>query len=95
MLADRFGYKPILSLSAEQFIGEIHKRGNRRGHILAYASILSAAPSYACFSLELSFSGKKKAEKEQLKHLSIYLDRDSKIGLSRHKHFFALKIKAW
>jgi len=45
--------------------------------------------------LELSFSGKKKAEKEQLKHLSIYLDRDSKIGLSRHKHFFALKIKAW
>ena len=54
-----------------------------------------AIPLYACFSLELSFSGKKKAEKEQLKHLSIYLDRDSKIGLSRHKHFFALKIKAW
>ena len=24
MLADRFGYKQILSLSAEQFIGEIH-----------------------------------------------------------------------
>jgi len=47
--------------------------------MLAYASILSAAPSYACFSLELSFSGKKKAEKEQLKHLSIYLDRDSVI----------------
>ena len=40
--------------------------------MLAYASILSAAPSYACFSLELSFSGKKKAEKEQLKYLSIY-----------------------
>ena len=31
-----------------------------------------AIPSYACFSLELSFSGKKKAEKEQLKYLSIY-----------------------
>ena len=30
--------------------GEIHKRGNRRGHMLAYASILSAAPSYARFS---------------------------------------------
>ncbi len=49
-----------------------------RGHILAYASILSAVPSYACFSLELSFSGKKKAEKnEQLKYISIYLDRGS------------------
>ena len=31
-----------------------------------------AIPLYACFSLELSFSGKKKAEKEQLKYLSIY-----------------------
>ncbi|PWM72956.1 MAG: hypothetical protein DBX45_07360 [Oscillospiraceae bacterium] len=30
--------------------GEIHKRGNRRGYMLAYASILSAAPSYARFS---------------------------------------------
>ena len=38
-----------------------------------------AIPLYACFSLELSFSGKKKAEKEQLKYLSIYLDRDSEI----------------
>jgi len=30
--------------------------------------------------LELSFSGKKKAEKEQLKYLSIYLDRGSVIS---------------
>ena len=39
-----------------------------------------AIPLYACFSLELSFSGKKKAEKEQLKYLSIYLDRGSVIS---------------
>ena len=39
-----------------------------------------AIPLYACFSLELSFSGKKKAEKnEQLKYISIYLDRGSEI----------------
>ena len=44
--------------------GEIHKRGNRRGYMLAYASILSAAPSYARFLFPpLSFSRKKKVVK--------------------------------
>ena len=44
--------------------GEIHKRGNRRDHMLAQASILSAAPSYACFSfLRFLFQVKRKRKK--------------------------------
>ena len=69
MLADRFGYKLTLSLSAEQSQGEYIKGETAPNRSVAYRG---AIPLYACFSLELSFSGKKKAEKEQLKYLSIY-----------------------
>ena len=68
-------------------IGWAVQRGIHKGETAPNRSEANrgAIPLYACFSLELSFSGKKKAEKEQLKYLSIYLDRDSEIWPFRQK----------
>ena len=55
-----------------------------------------AIPLYACFSLELSFSGKKKAEKEQLKYLSISLQprqrNQSFFDINKINHYIAFTI---
>ena len=62
MLADRFGYKPILSLSAEQ-----SKGGYIRGKLRRIGAKRIAAQSPLCllFFPTLSFSGKKKALKNE------------------------------
>ena len=70
-LADRFGYKPILSLSAEQSSGGYIRGRLRR---IGAKRIAAQSPLYALFFPPLSFSRKKKVVKnEQLKYLSIYL----------------------
>ena len=93
MLAERFGRQLAKSLSAEQSSGGYIRGRLRR---IGAQRIAAQSPLYALFFPPLSFSRKKKVVKnEQPKYLSIYFDRGSEIGLSRHKHFFALKIKAW
>ena len=56
---------------------------NRRNEnfviVIAVAKNMQPYDRINCISMELSFSGKKKAEKEQLKYLSIYFDRGSEI----------------
>ena len=69
MLADRFGYKLTLSLSAEQ-----SKGGYIRGRLrrIGAKRIAAQSPLYALFFPPLSFSRKKKVvKKEQLYPLFI------------------------